>query len=117
MRVGGAQGAVSRASRSGPRLDGQERRPAWRWAGLDCWPSRAAVKPEFGVMATAYPKCQHLCVGLRQTKPCSREQGRGWEWRWGSQRDHSSFPAHTSVGEGRVGLSQEKGSRQTCSTG
>jgi len=40
------------------------------------------VKQKFGVTATAYPKCQHLRVALRQPKPCSRERGRGWERGW-----------------------------------
>lgn len=40
------------------------------------------VKQKSGVMATAYPKRQHFHVALRQTEPCSREEGRGWGRRW-----------------------------------
>lgn len=40
------------------------------------------VKQKSGVMAIAYPKCQLFHVTLRQTKPYSREEDRGWGWRW-----------------------------------
>ena len=64
------------------------------------------VKQKFGATATAYPKCQRLHVALGQTKPCSREQGRGWGWRWRLTEGSQQLPymCRSSGGESGRGV-------------
>lgn len=76
------------------------------WAGGH---QEQRVKQKFGVMATACPKCQRLCVALGQTKPCSRERGRVWGWRWRLTEGPQWLPCMHKSGGGESGRGVERG--------
>lgn len=71
----GQGGEQNRQEQTQVRWVGEEASMEMGWTGGH---QEQHVKQKFGVMATAYPKCQCLRVAVGHTKSCSREQSRNW---------------------------------------